>query len=200
MKKGILFLLCLSMIFSLSGCLKPQNHETETEAETNEETIEETTEETEEETTVDPNDISINLDPVDSTLEPFEDCLAGSDVPDPESFYGMTAQACNGDWKTAGEIAYGFFDVKNYDLVDENGNPLDGPDVNAEEMIKDLNDYLIGRGYGRTKATTEYRTGGTRYGYYKDNIEVWILQRAEDNFGITIIRNDTQETETDAES
>lgn len=148
----------------------------------------------------DRKDFTVSLKPEkeESETAVFGECFAGTDIPDPEKFYGMDAFVIGGalskDTVEYGNISYHFFDAKNYGVQDEDGKVItEWPDVDADAMIGRMNEYLTGRGYGRQSAHINEQNGGTEYFYYKDNIEITITKLAKDNFLFEIFVNEPEE-------
>ena len=130
--------------------------------------------------------------PGEVTLEPYEVCFTGTDVPMPEEFFDLPMVNALEVWDQTGEAHYGFMDptAQKYPIHDENGEIITEPiPVDSMECVKKLNTYMLGRGYGREARFRNKDNGGMDYLWYKDDLQIRINVLADNNFGFSIVKN-----------
>lgn len=176
----------------MTGVLVERNHQEEAQVEQTQET------EAEEETPAEPQEEveEENYDqarePGEVTLEPYEECFTGTDVPRPEVFFDLPAMNALDMWNQSGEAYCSFYDptVEEYPSQGESGTRDTGTiPVDSMECIKKLDAYMLGRGYGREARSQNEENGGMDYLWYKDDLQVVIHVQSDINFSFSIVRN-----------
>lgn len=185
----------------MTGVLVERNHQEEVQVEQTQETEEELQEEPKEEISeetpaeapeeeMQEENYDQAREPGEVTLEPYEVCFAGTDVPRPEVFFDLPAMNALDMWNQSGEAYCSFYDptVEEYTSQDGSGNTGTIP-VDSMECIKKLDAYMMGRGYGREARSQNEENGGMDYLWYKDDLRVAINVQTDINFSFSIVRN-----------
>lgn len=130
-------------------------------------------------------DYSMAQEPGAESEAAFEECFAGSDIPMPEVFFGLTAQDAIDFWERTGEASYSFYDLSIDEAAEGQGDA--GNSVNVSSCVEKINRYLTGRGYGREAAVLNEENGRTEIIWYKGTVRVKIAAITEGNFVFTAL-------------
>ena len=122
-------------------------------------------------------DFSISQDTGEETMDPYENCLMGTDIPSAPEFFGLGPRGGELAWNKEGEVWYNFLDP-----AEEGSSTEAVPSEKAEECVAKLNDYLTARGYGREAAFRNRENGGTDIIWYKDACQVKITLLPQGTF------------------